>query len=55
MFEWVDWSGAGVATRKLKEQECDRWLRITKLMNNPLHTGAWAEMPGIDLKVHGLW
>lgn len=43
LFDWVDWDSMEVAMKKLKKQDCCRWLRTTKFMNNLLHTNAWAE------------
>lgn len=51
VFDWVDWDAMELAAEKLKKQDCDRWLRTTKMMNDLLHADVWSEQcAGAELK-----
>jgi len=41
--DWVGWDSLERAVKKLGKQDCHRWLRITKSMNDTLHAHAFAE------------
>ena len=42
-FDWVDWDSMEATVQKLKRRDCYKWMHITKLMNDILHTSVWAE------------